>query len=387
MADGEAAGESANEVAGGAGHIEQLQLRDFRCFTALDLGLAPGVTVIVGANGAGKTSLLEAVGWVARARSFRAVADAALVARGSEQAILRADVTQGERRQLFEAEIRASGRNRILLNRHPITRTRDLYGLLRVTMFAPDDLQLVKGGPAERRGYLDELLTMLAPRYDAARSDFERVLRQRNALLKGGVRDEDDDATLSIFDEQLVRSAAEIVRGRLRLLARLGPLISETYAEVSGSGVAVEGTYTAEWAEAPLYETDAGEVESQLRVAIAARRKQELDRGLTLVGPHRDEWRLLVDALDARTQASQGEQRTLALALRLAGHALVTDLTGAAPVLLLDDVFSELDAPRASALIRRLPGGQTLVTTASAIPDGVEPQRFLRVEHGTVTPA
>jgi DNA replication and repair protein RecF len=251
-------------------------------------------------------------------------------------------------------------------------------------MFAPDDLQLVKGGPSERRAYLDELLAMLAPRYDAARGDFERVLKQRNALLKSGVRDEDDDATLAVFDEQLVHASAEIVRGRLRLLARLEPAVARTYAEVSERDTPVAGAYQAEWAEAPLAGTDADDVDTHLRRALAARRRQELDRGITLVGPHRDEWKLTLHDLDARTQASQGEQRTLALALRLAGHELVGELTGVVPVLLLDDVFSELDAPRSGALIRRLTGGQTLVTTAGAIPDGVDAQRYLDVHDGGV---
>jgi DNA replication and repair protein RecF len=272
----------------------------------------------------------------------------------------------------------------VLLNRHPLARNRDLYGLLRVTMFAPDDLQLVKGGPSERREYLDDLLAMLAPRYDAARGDFDRVLRQRNALLKSGMRDPDDEGMLSVFDEQLVRAGAEIVRGRLRLLARLEPAVSSTYAEVSESVAAVDGAYQAEWAEAPLYERDAEDVEDHLRRAIHARRRQELDRRITLVGPHRDEWKLTLNGLDARSQASQGEQRTLALALRLAGHGLVGELTGAVPVLLLDDVFSELDAPRSSALLRRLDGGQTLVTTAGVIPEGVNAQRYLRVRDGVV---
>jgi DNA replication and repair protein RecF len=246
-------------------------------------------------------------------------------------------------------------------------------------------LQLVKGGPAERRDYLDDLLVMLAPRYDAAQSDFERVLRQRNALLKSGVRDEDDDATLAVFDEQLVRAGGERVRGRLRLLERLEPAIAATYGEVSDSAAEVTGAYQAEWAETPLHSSDADAVESHLRVAIAARRRQELDRGVTLVGPHRDEWRLTLDGLDARTQASQGEQRTFALALRLAGHALVTELTGVVPVLLLDDVFSELDPPRSRALLRRLSAGQTLVTSAGSVPDGVDAQRFLAVHDATVT--
>jgi DNA replication and repair protein RecF len=369
---------------GDAAFVEHLELRDFRCFEALDLTLSPGTTVLVGPNGAGKTSLLEAVGWAARAGSFRGVPDLAVVRRGSEQAILRAEVVEGERRQLLEAEIRASGRNRVLLNKHAIARNRDLYGLLRVTMFAPDDLQLVKGGPSERRAYLDELLAMLAPRYDAARADFDRVLKQRNALLKSGVRDEDDDATLAVFDEQLVHASAEIVRGRLRLLARLEPAVTRTYEEVSERDAPVVGAYQAEWAEAPLAEADAGDVEEHLRRALAARRRQELDRGITLVGPHRDEWKLTLQELDARTQASQGEQRTLALALRLAGHELVGELTGVVPVLLLDDVFSELDAPRSGALIRRLAGGQTLVTTAGAVPAGVDAQRYLDVHDGVV---
>src|SRR5690242_17533825 len=198
-------------------HVSHVSLRDVRCFDALDLDLGAGVTLLLGANGAGKTSLLEAVGWVARARSFRGVPDAALVRRGHDEAIIRADVVQGERAQLFEAEVRATGRNRILLNRHPVARARDLYGLLRVTVFAPDDLQLVKGAPSERRDYLDELLAMIAPRYDAARSDYERVLRQRNALLRSGMRGPDDASTLEVFDEQLVRAGSEIVRGRLQL--------------------------------------------------------------------------------------------------------------------------------------------------------------------------
>jgi DNA replication and repair protein RecF len=365
-------------------HVATVSVRDFRCFEALDLDLAPGTTVLVGSNGAGKTSVLEAVGWPGRARSFRGVPDAALVRRGAEQAILRAEVVQGERRQLLEAEIRASGRNRVLLNKQNVARSRDLFGFLRTTMFAPDDLQLVKGGPSERRDYLDDLLAMIAPRYDAARTDFERVLKQRNALLKAGVRDPDDDATLVVFDDQLVKAGGEIVRGRLRLLARLGPNVATTYGEVSEVATDVSGSYQAEWAEAPLAERDADDVEEHFRRALAGRRRQELDRGLTLVGPHRDEWKLALDDLDARTQASQGEQRTLALALRLAGHELVTELTGTAPVLLLDDVFSELDATRSSALIRRLAGGQTLVTTAGAIPAGVDAERYLRVRGGAV---
>jgi DNA replication and repair protein RecF len=361
-----------------------LWLTDFRCLRAVDIELAPGLTVLAGANGQGKTSVLEAIAWVARTRSFRGVGDALLVRAGVDQAIVRAEVHTGERDQLFEAEIKAAGRNRIMCNRQPVTRARDLHGLLRVTVFSPDDLALVKEGPAHRREYLDELLAMLAARYDAARTDFERVLKQRNALLRGGVRDDEARTTLEIFDEQLVRAATELVRGRLRLLERLTPAVSAAYATLSHDPRTTRAEYDTEWAGDRLTAADADDVEGRLRAALATRRRAEFDRGITLVGPHRDEWRLWIGDLEARHQASQGEQRTLALALRLAGHDVVHELAGAAPVLLLDDVFSELDAGRAAALVANLPPGQTLLTTAGELPAGVVAQQHLVVRDGHV---
>jgi DNA replication and repair protein RecF len=340
--------------------------------------------VLRGDNGQGKTSVLEAAGWVARARSFRGVPDALLVRAGTTQAIVRAEVTAGTREQLFEAEIRAAGRNRILCNKQPVTRVRDLHGLLRVTVFAPDDLALVKDGPAERRNYLDELLAMLAARYDVARVDFERVLKQRNALLRGGVRDEDARVTLAVFDDQLVRAGAELVRGRVRLVDRLAPAVDAAYRSLAQDARAVTLGYETEWSAEPLTDDDAAAIEAQLRAALEQRRRAELDRGVTLVGPHRDELRLEIGGLEARTQASQGEQRTLAFALRLAGHRVVTDLIDVAPVLLLDDVFSELDRARAAALVDHLPEGQTLLTTAGVLPAGIDPERRLRVEAGRI---
>jgi DNA replication and repair protein RecF len=368
----------------GEAHVVQLWLTDFRCFTELNVELAPGLTVLFGANAVGKTSLLEAVGWAGRAKSFRGVPDAALVRSGCSEAILRLEVAEGERLQLLEVAIRAVGANRVLLNRNRLNRTRDLAGLLRVTVFAPDDLDLVKGGPSGRRDFLDDLLGGLAPRYDAARGDFERVLRHRNALLRAGIRDDDDRSTLDVFDEQLVQSGAELVRGRLRLIDALVPRITTSYVQLAGRATEVEATYVAEWSPDPLRSDAVEVVAERLRDAIATRRKQEIDRGLTLVGPHRDEVRLRLNDLDARTHASQGEQRSLALALRLAGHHVTAELTGATPVLLLDDVFSELDAARADALVRELPPGQTLLTTAGVVPAGVEPERRLRIENGTV---
>jgi DNA replication and repair protein RecF len=360
--------------------VGRLWLTDFRCFASVDIELAPGLTVLHGANGQGKTSLLEAVGWVARMHSFRGVTDAMLVRSGATEGIVRAEVYTGDRSRLFEAEIRVSGRNRVQCNRHPVARARDLHGLLRVSVFSPDDLSLVKGGPSERRDFLDDLLTMLSPRYDAARTDYERVLKQRNALLRGGVRDAEARVTLDVFDDQLVSAAAELIRGRLQLVDRLTPVVAERYGVLAGRATDVQAYYEAEWTK----EVTLDGLHEGLRNALAERRRAEVDRGLTLVGPHRDEWHLLLSGLEARQQASQGEQRTLALALRLAGHDVVTEITGDAPVLLLDDVFSELDPGRATALVHSLPAGQTLVTTAGALPNDIVVERDLHIEAGNV---
>jgi DNA replication and repair protein RecF len=364
-------------------YLAGLWLTDFRCYEEATLRFPPGVTVICGANAQGKTSLLEAVGWAATGKSFRGVPDSALVRSGRDTAILRAEVVDDERVQLLEAEIRASGRNRVQLNRNAVQRSRDLLGLMRVTVFAPDDLQLVKGGPSGRRDYLDDLLVVLSPRYEAARADYERVLKQRNALLRGGLRGEDAVGTLDIFDLQLAAAGAELARGRVKLLERLVPAVADAYAELAGARTPITTAYEAEWA-GPGVDRD---LQQALLDAFASHRKAEVDRGVTLVGPHRDEWRLLVGGMESRTHASQGEQRTLALALRLGGHRLSGELTGSSPVLLLDDVFSELDDSRAVALVEHLDAGQTLVTTAGAVPRGIAPDRMLRVDAGHVEEA
>jgi DNA replication and repair protein RecF len=363
--------------------VVSISLTDFRCYHTAQLALPVGVTAVLGENGQGKTSLLEGIAWAALGRSFRGVPDAALVRTGAEQAILRVAIEEaGGRARSVEAEIRVATRNRVLVDRHPLHRTRDLLGALRVTVFAPDDLELVKAGPAHRRDYLDELLVSVAPRYAAAHADYDRVLRHRNALLKGGVRDGDARTTLEVFDDQLVTAGAELVRGRLRLVARLGPAVDEAYRDLAGEGARVDTRYEADWAEGGAPDSDA--VPEALRAALERLRRRELERGTTLVGPHRDEWRLLVGGLESRTHASQGEQRTLALSLRLAGHRVVAETVDDDPVLLLDDVFSELDDQRSRALVKCLPGAQTLVTTAGALPVGVEPEVRFRVADGTI---
>ncbi len=368
----------------GAQHVSKLWIHDFRCIEALEVNLHEGLTVIVGRNGQGKTSLLEAIGWPALASSLRNVADVAIVRAGCDQAIVRSEIVDGDRTKLFEAEIRASGRNRMMVNSQTVQKRRDLFGVLRTTVFAPDDVQLVKGSPSGRREYLDALLTGLTPRYVAAISDYERILKQRNALLKQAARDRSAIAMMGPFNEQLVATAAEIIRGRQLLLQRLlRPL--EMHYEALGEGSTIGITYRAEWSEDLSVETELDGLREQLFTAIDRRSQQELDRQITLVGPHRDDVLLSINGLDARTQASQGEQRSLALSMRLAGHAVTTDMAGSAPVLLLDDVFSELDHQRACALVELLPKGQTIVSTATEVPPEISVQQAFEMISGKLT--
>ncbi len=364
--------------------LARLWLTDFRCYESLDLSLPAGCTVITGSNGQGKTSLLEAIDWIATGRSFRGVADNALARSGCESAIVRADTERGSGAVRVEAEIRASGRNRILVNGQPLAKRRDLAGSVSATVFSPDDLELIKGGPALRRGFIDDLLSQSAPRYEVLRSDYDRVLRQRNALLKGGVRDADARSTLEIFDVQLARTGSQLIRARLRLTDRLLPVITEAYADLAREEPGVSARYEVQWSQSTLTD-DTKEIEDEILKALIVMHSKEIERGVTLVGPHRDDWRIELHGLEARSTASQGEQRSLALALRLGGHRVVTGVLGEEPLLLLDDVFSELDPERSKALVANLPSGQTLLTTASLLPEGVRADQWLRVEAGRVT--
>lgn len=363
--------------------VASLELRDFRCYESAVLELPAGCTVVAGANGEGKTSLLEALAWAANGHSLRPVPDSALVRSGAPRAVVRVEVEEQGRTQTLEAELAVEGRGRIRLNGRPVARRRDLAGFLLATVFTPDDLVLVKGGPAQRREYLDDLLVAIAPRFAGVRADLDRVVRQRNALLRSGARDEEALHTLDVFDEQLASAGAELVRGRLQLVARLGPRLTRVYEQLAGEAVPVEARYRATWADDAEVATH-GDPATVLRAALQGERQRELERGVTLVGPHRDDWDLTVNGLAARVHASQGEQRSLSLGLRLAGHDVVRDSVDREPVLLLDDVFSELDDRRAAALVRLLPGDQTLVTTAGTIPEMIGVRRFLRVAGGRV---
>lgn len=356
--------------------LDRLWLTDFRSYGTAELEPAPdGLTVVVGANGEGKTNLLEAIAYLATLRSFRGAPGEALIRVGASQAVVRAEIERDRRRVLVEAELHPTGRDRVQVNRQPLKRTRDLLGALQVTVFAPDDLAVVKGGPGGRREYLDDLLVALHPRHDATQSDVDRVLKQRNALLKsaGGRATPDVVATLDVWDAKLAAAGEALVAARAGLTVALEPVAADAYralavhAPRARHGIRLE--YQRSW-DGPLAD------------ALLAARADDLRRGVTTVGPHRDELAAWVGDLPARTHASQGEQRSLALALRLAGHRVVTGRLETAPVLLLDDVFSELDAERSAALLSALPPGQALLTTAGGLPPGAVPDVVVRVEDG-----
>ena len=305
--------------------------------------------MIVGANGQGKSNLLEAVGYLATLGSFRRAPVEALVRQGTSTATVRAEVEREGRELLIEAELAPRGRNRIQVNRQRLQRSRDLLGALRVSVFAPDDLALVKEGPAERRRYLDDALVAAHPRLDGLRSEVDRILRQRNALLRQchGRLDADAALTLDVWDAKLAAAAEELVRERLGLLEQLSPALVEGYAHLAGADADVTATYRSAW------------LDQGLEAALVESRPDEVRRGMSLVGPHRDDLDLAIAGMPARTHASQGEQRSLALALRLAAHEVVGRLAGSPPVLLLDDVFSELDPQRSEALLAALGSAQT----------------------------
>jgi DNA replication and repair protein RecF len=377
-------------------HLTRLGLVDFRSYAAVDVPLGPGVTTFVGPNGQGKTNLVEAVGYVATLGSHRVAADAPLVRAGAERAVVRALVHRDGRDTLVELEIVPGRANRARINRAPVPRPREVLGVLRTVLFAPEDLALVKGDPAERRRLLDDLLVARAPRFAGVRADYDRVLRQRNALLKSAgptVRaGRGDVGTLDVWDAHLARVGAELLAARLELVEGLRPLVAKSYDAVSGGGSAqgpTELTYRSSLpGELPA---GRGALTDALLGALADARRAELERGVTLVGPHRDDLVLALGALPAKGYASHGESWSYALALRLAAYDLLRGETaaGGEPVLVLDDVFAELDTGRRDRLAELVaPAEQVLVTAAVAqdIPPTLAGAR-IDVRDGAVGPA
>jgi DNA replication and repair protein RecF len=356
--------------------LRHLWLTDFRSFASAELEPAPGLTALVGANAAGKTNVLEAIAYLSSLSSFRGAPGEALVRIGAEHAVVRAEVDlEAPGRSspaTVEAELRPSGRDRVLVNRQVLRRISDLLGTMRVTLFSPDDLALVKGGPAHRRRLIDDLVVARTPRLGAVRGDLDRVLRQRATLLRqaGGRLGPDIATTLDVWDAKLSQLGSALGEARAQLVDQLEPLVAKSYDQVAAASARVTVAYRPPW-------RDTG-----LASALAAARADDVRRGSSTVGPHRDDVELAIAGLAARTHASQGEQRSLALALRLAGHQLVAEARGSAPVVLLDDVFSELDPDRSAALVTHLPPAQALLTTTGALPAGTSPELVVHVTGG-----
>ena len=366
-------------------YLRRLAVTDFRSWTSAELDLDPGVTVLVGPNGVGKTNLVEAAGYLATLGSHRVATDAPLIRRGAERAVVRGLVVHHGRELAVELEITPGRANRARVNRAPVARPRDVLGILRTVLFAPEDIALVRGDPGERRRFLDDLLVSRYPRYAAVRSDYDRVLRQRSALLKtarAGARG-GDLGTLDVWDGHLARTGAELLAGRLELVAGITPLAVEAFAEVAPTSDAISLRYRSSL-EGELPRT-AAELEALLLDELARVRHQEVERGVCLVGPHRDDLELRLGDGPAKGYASHGESWAIALALRLASYRLLC-ADDVEPVLILDDVFAELDARRRTALAAvAARAEQVLITAAVAedVPDGLVGARFA-VGGGTV---
>ena len=391
--------------------VEQLSLVDFRNYAAADVTLFPGTNVFVGRNGQGKTNLAEAIGYFATLGSHRVSQDAPMVRDGADAAIVRTRLAHGERRVILEAQLNRSGSNKARVNGSAV-KSAELPRYAQVVLFAPEDLQIVRGDPSSRRRFADQLLIQRAPRMSGVLGDYDRVLKQRTALLKSararGIRG-DELTTLDVWDDKLVQLGTQVIRARLALAADLASPLAEAYSTIAGADHRPE----LEWAltvdgaraddddadspssrdaatSATSASTDAVEIESRFRAALTAKRAAELDRGVTLVGPHRDDLVLRVRGLPVKGYASHGESWSVALSLRLASARLLREQSMLGdPVLILDDVFAELDADRRSRLAGVVADFEQVIVTAAVeadVPEALR-ARTVYVEAGTIREA
>lgn len=375
--------------------VEQLGLKDFRNYAGVDVALSAGANVFIGRNGQGKTNLVEAVAYLATLGSHRVSNDAPMVRDGTDAAIVRARLAHGERSVLLELQLNRQGANKARVNGVTV-RTSELPRYAQVVLFAPEDLQIVRGDPSARRRFADQLIVQRTPRMAAVLGDYDRVLRQRSALLKSararGVRG-DALSTLDVWDDKLIALGTEVIEERLALASDLSAPVERAYAAIAGAdhgprlswalsvggGDPEEGAAVADRGSGPLAE--------QFRAALAARRSAELERGLTLVGPHRDDLVLEVRGLPVKGYASHGESWSVALALRLASAELLrAESRLGDPVLILDDVFAELDAGRRSRLAELAVGYEQVIVTSAVeedVPDALR-AHVVRVDAGRI---
>ena len=367
-------------------YVSHLTLHDFRSYATADVPLGPGVTAFIGRNGQGKTNLVEAIDYLSRLSSHRVATDAPLVRAGTDQAVIRAAVVRDGRTAVLEVELNPGRSNRARINKSPLPRARELLGLVRTVVFSPEDLTLVKGDPSERRRFLDDLLVLRTPRLAGVRADYDRVLRQRNSLLKTmgaarrGGRSGQDSAlsTLGVWDAHLARTGAELLAERLDLVDQLRPYVGKAYETVArgASRDDAEIAYKSSFELPPPL--DRSTLTEALLAEVERRRDDELDRGLSLVGPHRDDLLLSLGLgpgpgtegtrLPVKGYASHGESWSFALALRLASYDLLR-ADGDDPILILDDVFAELDSDRRAQLADLVAGAEQVLVTAAVAAD------------------
>ncbi|WIM67692.1 DNA replication/repair protein RecF [Corynebacterium breve] len=360
-------------------YLRQLDLRDFRSWPELHLDLEPGVTVFSGRNGFGKTNIVEAIGYCAHLSSHRVPTDQPLIRHGAEDSRVSATTVNDGRELTTHLLIKARGANQAQINRTKLKSTREILGVLRTVLFAPEDLALVKGDPSERRKFLDDLIAIRTPRIAGAKADFDKVLRQRNALLKSSgltLRRGYDDpegatalTTLDVWDAQLARTGALVIAARLSLIDELAPLIHDSYAAIAPESrpAAVVYVSTVDQAVEELTGAstrDPAVIEAAMLSELGRRRKNEIERGVTLVGPHRDDLQLILGDQPAKGFASHGESWSFALSLHLAEFQLLA-LEGSDPVLILDDVFAELDAKRRQRLVHVAEQAEQVLITAA----------------------
>lgn len=378
--------------------VTELQLTDFRNYATASLDLSSGVTVFVGSNGQGKTNLVEAVEYLSTMSSHRVAGTAPLIRAGAESAIVRARVQAGredERLVTLELEITTGRSNVARLNRAPLARPRDLIGALRTVVFSPVDLSIVRGDPSDRRGWLDSLVVTRWPRMAGVRLDLDRVLKQRNALLKSmsgrSLRPAagDEELTLEVWNDQLAAIGAELLHARLDTLADVLPHAQQAYETIAPVNNRIDAQYKTSLDLGGV--SSASDVRAELQQRLLAgmerMRAEEIRRGVTLIGPQRDDVELSIGALPAKGYASHGESWSLALSLKLGGFSLVRD-DGVEPVLVLDDVFAELDADRRTRLAEVIGDAEQVLISAavgSDVPDFPAERRF-HVHAGTVEP-
>lgn len=352
-------------------HIRHLHLVDVRTYCDARLDLPTGPIALLGANGQGKTNIVEAIGYLATLGSHRVAADAPLVRQGAASARISAEVVRDDRALTVDVEIIPGASNRARINNSPVPRVREILGIVRCVVFAPEDLAIVKGDPAERRRMLDELTVQRTPRLAGIRADYDRVLKQRNALLKsaGGARRSNADAveaTLGVWDEQLAGLGAQVIVARHEAVQALEPVAAQAYARIAPSSAPLGMRYVTSLGDQSAADVEA--VTEDMLAALAQRRREELDRGVTLVGPHRDEVHLTIGDLPVKGYASHGESWSTALALRLGAYDLL-DAEQATPILILDDVFAELDTARRRHLAERVAGAPQVFITAAVAED------------------